>query len=152
MKILILCWLAYKLAIFLASKLAIFLEGNVLTCIKSLKIFISFDSIISLLRIYSRGKRIHKTMGYEGLAQMYLCSKIIFSCCILLKTNLRVEYFADIKVNIYEIHLMTENSHVTILNKEQVNKVSLLKCYFLKVYSWKEKRTKGKNDNGILGW
>lgn len=55
-------------------------------------------------------------MCYEGSGQMYLCSKNYFFLLYFTKTNLRVEYFADIKVNISEIHLMTENSHDTVLN------------------------------------
>lgn len=66
----------------------------------------------------------------EFSTDIFMLEKIFFFC-VLLKTNLKVEYFAAFKIYVSEIYIMTENSHGIILNeKKQVNKFSLLRLYF----------------------
>lgn len=62
----------------------------------------------------------------------------------MLKTYLKVEYFAAIKINVSKIYVITENSHDIILNEKEVNKFFITQILFLKCIYEKKNEQKGK--------
>lgn len=75
---------------------------------------------------------------------MYSRKRKDFFYCSLLKTYLKVEYFAAIKINVSEIYVITENSRGIILNEKEVNKFFITQILFLKCIYEKKNEQKGK--------